>query len=106
MAETQQSRINDKRASIQIVADILKLGEARKTELMYNLDLRSSQAGKYLDFLLRGGFVRRVYKRPGVVYRTTLRGQGLLFKIEKVSQLLGWDESESETCTRGRDEQE
>lgn len=44
--------MNRRRWEIQIIGDILRLGTARKTEIMYSANMSYSQLARYLDFLL------------------------------------------------------
>ncbi|MEK7354765.1 MAG: winged helix-turn-helix domain-containing protein, partial [Chloroflexota bacterium] len=46
-------KINNRRSSIQIIADMLRLGEAGKTEIMYSANMSYFQLQKYLNFLLQ-----------------------------------------------------
>ena len=60
-AATQQSEplaaIKNTRDSIEIIADILTLGEVGKTRIKYEVGLDHGQTEKYLNFLLRAGFL-------------------------------------------------
>ena len=45
-------KIANRRSNIQIIADMLRLGEAGKTEIMYSANMSYFQLQKYLKFLL------------------------------------------------------
>ncbi len=80
---------NYKRSHIEVMADILRLGEAGKTEIMYNANLSYLQAQKYLRYLTESGFLDRVVvPNPGVKYRVTTKGQQLLDRIDVVLDML------------------
>ena len=84
--------MNNRRANIQIIADILRMGEAGKTEIMYSVNMSYNQLEKYLDFLLEGSFLRKAIGKRIVMYRTTSKGKRLLQQIDKLVQLLEWEE--------------
>jgi len=84
--------MNNRRANIQIIADILRMGEAGKTEIMYSANMSYNQLAKYLNFLLEGGFLRKTNGKRIVVYRTTSKGRRLLQEIDRLVRLLEWEE--------------
>ena len=84
--------MNNRRANIQIIADILRMGEAGKTEIMYSANMSYNQLAKYLNFLLEGGFLRKTNGGRIVVYRTTSKGRRLLQEIDRLVRLLEWEE--------------
>ena len=49
--------MNNRRSNIEVISDILRLGEAGKTEIMYSANMSYFQLRKYLDFLTLGGFI-------------------------------------------------
>ena len=80
---------NYKRSHIEVMADILRLGEAGKTVIMYNANLSHIQAKKYLRYLTESGFLDQVVvPNPGVKYRVTAKGQQLLNRIDVVLDML------------------
>ncbi|HLE82380.1 MAG TPA: winged helix-turn-helix domain-containing protein [Dehalococcoidia bacterium] len=82
--------INNRRSSVEVIADILRLKEAGKTEIMYSANMSYRQLQKYLAFLTQEGFLERfVRPNPGVKYRTTQKGQQLLKSIEAILDMLG-----------------
>ncbi len=78
-----------RRSSVQIMADILRLGEAGPTEIQYSANMSYRQLCKYLDFLTQRGFLEHsVAPNPGVKYRVTEKGDRLLQDIENLLRLL------------------
>ena len=55
--------MNNRRSSVQVMADILRLGEAGKTEIMYSANMSYRQLQKYLEFLVNGEFLERIVNR-------------------------------------------
>ena len=78
-----------KRSHIEVMADILRLGEAGKTEIMFEANLSYVQLKKYLRYLTDEGFLQRiVVPNPGVKFRTTKKGEKLLENIDVVLDML------------------
>jgi len=85
-------RVNRRRSDIEIIADMLKVGEngAGKTEIMYSVNMSYSQIQKYLGFLVSQGFIDKVeVGNPVVTYQMTDRGSKLLKTINSVIEMLG-----------------
>ena len=83
--------VNQRRSNIEIIADMLKVGEsgAGKTKLMYNANLSYSQIQKYLGFLLSHGFIDKVEAgNPSATYQVTERGLKLLELIHDLQDML------------------
>jgi len=83
--------MNHRRSNIEIIADMLKVGEngAGKTEIMYSANMSYSQIQKYLGFLLSRGFISKVeIGNPVVTYHVTEKGLGLLRNIDGVMEIL------------------
>ena len=79
------NELSKRRSNIEVVADILRLGEAGKTEILYSANLSHRQLEKYLAFLLQEEFLEKIIvPNPGVKYRVTLRGIQLLKNIDAV----------------------
>ena len=88
-------RVNRRRSDIEIIAEMLKVGEngAGKTEIMYSVNMSFSQIQKYLGYLLSEGFVDTIkIGNPGVCYQVTEKGQRLLELLGSVKEMLGLDE--------------
>lgn len=81
--------LNQRRSNIEVIADILRLEEAGKTEIMYSANMSYRQLQKYLDFLVAEEFMeRRLVPNPGVKYLITKKGRTLLDSIETMLGLL------------------
>jgi len=88
--------MNRRRSNIEIIADMLKVGEngAGKTEIMYSANMSYSQIQKYLGFLLSHGFINKVeVGNPVVTYRVTDKGLRLLKNIDSIVEVLGFRDS-------------
>ena len=85
-------RVNQRRSNIEIIADMLKVGEngAGKTEIMYSANMSYSQIQRYLNFLIAQGFIDKVeVGNPVVTYRVTESGLRLLELINHIEEMLG-----------------
>lgn len=88
-------RINKRRSDIEIIADMLKIGEngSGKTRIMYGANMSYSQIQKYLGFLKAQGFISEMKMgNPSVTYHVTESGLRLLELIGKLKDMLGLDE--------------
>lgn len=82
-------RFERRRSSIEVIADMLRLGEAGKTEIMYSANMSYRQLQKYLAFLLQLGLITKVMVgNPVVTYRVTRKGLRLLRNIESILEML------------------
>jgi predicted transcriptional regulator len=82
-------KINNRRSNIEIIADMLRLGEAGKTEIMYSANMSYFQLQKYLKFLMELKLIDKVtVGNPAVTYRVTRKGLGLLRNIDSILQVL------------------
>jgi len=82
-------RINNRRSNFEIIADMLRLGEAGKTEIMYSANMSYFQLKKYLNFLLQMKLIDKVtVGNPIVTYRVTRKGLRLLRNIDNILQML------------------
>ena len=80
---------NHKRSHIEVMADILRLGEAGKTEIMFSANMSYLQVQKYLRYLIEGGFLEGVVvPNPGIKYCVTRKGERLLKSIDVVLDML------------------
>ncbi len=78
-----------RRSSIQVIADILRLGEAGKTEIMYSANMSYFQLQKYLGFMLELKLIDKVMVgNPVVTYRVTKKGLRLLRNIDGILEML------------------
>ena len=83
--------MNRRRSNIEIIADMLKVGEngAGKTEIMYSANMSYAQIQKYLGFLLSHEFINRVeVGNPVVTYQVTDKGEELLKNIDGIMEIL------------------
>jgi len=82
-------RIERRRSSIEVIADMLRLGEAGKTEIMYSANMSYFQLQKYLNFLLQLKLIDKVMVgNPAVTYRVTRKGLRLLRSIDSILEVL------------------
>ena len=85
-------KINRRRSNIEIIAEMLKVGEngAGKTKIMYNANLSYTQIQKYLGFLTSQGFIDKMQLgNPSVTYQVTNNGLKLLESINNLMEMLG-----------------
>ena len=83
--------MNRRRSNIEIIADMLRVGEngAGKTEIMYTANMSYAQIQKYLAFLLSHGFINKVkLGNPSVSYQVTEKGGELLRNIDSIVEVL------------------
>ncbi|MBM4447836.1 MAG: hypothetical protein FJ015_01180 [Chloroflexi bacterium] len=91
-------RVNRRRSDIEIIADMLEVGEngAGKTEIMYSANMSYRQIQKYLGFLVGHGFIDQMKMgNPSVTYQITDSGLKLLQLINNIKEMLGLDEDYS-----------
>jgi predicted transcriptional regulator len=82
-------KLERRRSSIEVIADMLRLGEAGKTEIMYSANMSYHQLQKYLTFMLQLGLITKVtVGNPVVTYRVTRKGLRLLRSIEGILEIL------------------
>lgn len=83
--------MNSRRSNIEIIADILRMGRASKTQIMYRAAMSYSQLQKYLDYLLDRDFLNLVRGGyPGGTYHVTDKGRELLESIERIEEVLSF----------------
>ena len=91
-------RVNRRRSDIEIIADMLEIGEngAGKTEIMYSANMSYSQIQKYLGYLVANGYIDKMKMgNPSVTYQVSDSGIKLLQLISKLKEMLGLDEDYS-----------
>ncbi len=91
-------RVNQRRSDIEIIADMLKVGEngAGKTKIMYGANMSYSQIQKYLGYLMGQGFINKMKMgNPSVTYQVTDSGLKLLQLINSIKEMLGLDDNYS-----------
>ena len=90
-------KVSPRRSNIEIIAEMLKVGEngAGKTKIMYNANMSYKQIQKYLGFLMNEGFIDKVeVGNPSVTYKVTDRGLDLLNSINNIMEMLGLDDED------------
>ena len=81
--------LSNRRSSIEVIADMLRLGEAGKTEIMYSANMSYKQLQKYLKFLLELDLIDKVtVGNPVITYRITEKGLKLLRNIDYILETL------------------
>ena len=91
-------KINRRRSNIEIIAEMLKVGEngAGKTRIMYNANLSYTQIQRYLGFLVGQGFIDKMKMgNPSVTYQVTEKGLKLLESIHGLMEMLGLDDDDT-----------
>jgi predicted transcriptional regulator len=82
-------KLESRRSSLEIIADMLRLGEAGKTEIMYSVNMSYFQLQKYLSFMLDRGLIDKVaLGNPSVTYRVTVKGLEVLRSIDALLNTL------------------
>ncbi len=82
-------KLDRRRSSMEIIADMLRLGEAGKTEMMYSANMSYFQLQKYLNFLLDRRLIDKVaLGNPSVTYRVTRKGLRILRSIDAILETL------------------
>ncbi|MBN1160393.1 MAG: hypothetical protein JXA17_00375 [Dehalococcoidales bacterium] len=90
-AGKQKLSIRQRRSNIEIIADMLRVGEngAGKTEIMYTANMSYHQIQKYLGYLIDQGFINRVnIDNSMVVYQVTESGFKLLKAIDTLLNMI------------------
>jgi len=88
-------KLERRRSSIEVIADMLRLGEAGKTEIMYSANMSYFQLQKYLNFLLQLRLIDEVrVGNPIVTYRVTRKGLRLLRNIDSILEVLEFKEED------------
>lgn len=90
-AVSQKAAVGKRRSNIEIIADMLRVGEngAGKTEIMYTANMSYSQIQKYLDYLVNQGFVNKVnMDNTLIAYQVTDTGLKLLKAIDTLMAML------------------
>ena len=91
-------RVNRRRSDIEIMADMLQVGEngAGKTEIMYSANMSYSQIQKYLGYLMAQGLIDKMKMgNPSVTYQVTDSGLKLLQLISSLKEMLGLDDNDN-----------
>ena len=90
-------KLEHRRSSIEVISDILRLGEAGKTEIMYSVSMSYSQLQKYLNLLLELKLIDKTTStNESVTYRVTPKGLRLLKNIDSMLEMLFEDKESIE----------
>jgi predicted transcriptional regulator len=85
--------MRNRRSNIEVMADILRLGEAGKTEIMYSANMSYRQLQRYLQFLTERGFIEIIkVGNPVTTYKVNKKGLRLLKNIENLLATLGLED--------------
>ncbi|MDH5364116.1 MAG: winged helix-turn-helix domain-containing protein [Dehalococcoidia bacterium] len=87
--------INHRRSNIQIIANMLRVGEngAGKTEIMYSANMSYAQIQKYLAFMMSQDLINKVeVGNPSIKYQVTDKGLKLLKSINDIMEMLGLED--------------
>jgi predicted transcriptional regulator len=88
---TKTEGMNNRRSNIEVMADILRLGRAGKTEIMYSANMSYRQLQRYLEFLTQHEFIEIMkVGNPVTTYKVNKRGLRLLKTIENLLEMLDW----------------
>jgi len=88
-------RLNHRRSNIEIIAEMLRVGEngAGKTEIMYSANMSYAQIQKYLGFLMSQNLINKVeVGNPSIKYQVTDKGSKLLESINSIMEILGMED--------------
>jgi len=77
-----------RRTRFEIAADILRLGKASRTQIMYSSNLSFRLLDRYLTQLCVQGYLVTSQEGRKTVYRTTEEGKKLMKRIDEVVGLL------------------
>jgi predicted transcriptional regulator len=82
-------QLERRRSSIEIIADILRLGEASRSEIMNAVKMSYLQAQKYLEYLHKLKLLNKIEaSKQSVTYRVTVKGIKLLKDLDDVQEIL------------------
>jgi predicted transcriptional regulator len=82
-------QLERRRSSIEIIADILRLGEATRAEIMNAVKMSYLQVQKYLNHLLRLELLYKIESgKKSTTYRVTVKGTRLLRDMDVVNEIL------------------
>ncbi|MFC2045632.1 winged helix-turn-helix domain-containing protein [Chloroflexota bacterium] len=78
-----------RRSSIEVIADILRLGEASNTEIQYAVNLSYFQSKKYVTLLQERNLIDKMNGDKGSIkYKVTSEGSKLLSNIDIALDML------------------
>ena len=90
-ADKQKTAAGQQHTDIEIIADILQVGEngAGKTEVVYTADMSYHQIQKYLEYLINQGFINKVnLDNTMIACQVTESGLKLLKAIDTLLEMI------------------
>lgn len=78
-----------RRSKFEVIADILRFGEASRTKILYGSNIRFNLLDRYLSLLTERGFLTLTREGNHKIYHTTKEGDTLLHQIEDIYRRLG-----------------
>jgi predicted transcriptional regulator len=98
-ANKQKITVGQRRSNIEIIADMLRVGEngAGKTEIMYTANMSYHQIQKYLEYLINQGFINKInLDNTMIAYQVTGSGLKLLKAIDTLMEMIESTENSSQ----------
>ena len=80
-----------RRSKFEIIADILRLGQASRTTILSSSGISVVLLDRYLSLLTERGFLTLTRKGNHKIYHTTKEGETLLHLIDDIYRRLGND---------------
>lgn len=80
-----------RRSYLEIIVDILGMGEASQTRIIYEGGMNYHQAQRYLNFLVDIGFLERVSGDHRTYYKPTERGKEFRERVKPILNCLYGD---------------
>lgn len=84
--------VGNRRSELEIIRDILSMGNGRTTLLRYSVNLSHAQMQKYLGFLEKSGLIEM--ERHGtraLTFAVTPKGRQALTQMDQLFELVGID---------------
>jgi len=81
--------VMSRRSKFEVIADILRFGEASRTKISGGSSIRSDLLDRYLSLLTEQGLLTITRKGNRRTYHTTKRGEVLLYQIDDIYRTLG-----------------
>ena len=86
--ELIEKKVSSRRTRFEIIAEILRLGKASRTKIMYSCDLSFRQLDRYLAQLCDQGCLTVTSEDRKRYYCTTEKGRKLMERIDEVVEML------------------
>jgi len=81
--------VMSRRSKFEVIADILRFGEASRTKILYGSNTSSDLLDRYLSLLTELGFLTITRKGNHKIYYTTKEGEILVHQIDDIYRRLG-----------------